>query len=1643
MRLALREVRMLKAVSHTNCVKLLDAFRSKSGKVYLIFEYVEGSAYKELTIHRQGLPPQNLKLLAFQLCLSLRYLHSEKMVHRDLKPANILIDDAGVVKLCDFGFARFTNCADPRDAERMSSYVVTRWYRAPEVLLSMEYGPAADIWAMGCTIAELAMGEPLMPGTSTVDQLWRIMRIFGGLPPAMAARCLDDERLAALRVPPRGRTLAQRLSRLGPRMVQFLEACLRLEPRSRPTADELLRMPYFFEIPSLVVATPLEEHVMRELASPGGPPKPLQPTAPVAAAPPAARLAAQQAAADTDMAEASPRQTQAQAQAQAQAQEAPVQAQAQVQAQEAQEAQEPSRFQLALHEQADRAAAAAAARSAASFSQQQAGVSVGALCGVEAEAESQHAEASAPGTPSTPAGADAAAGTNSSVKRGASEPCAVLCDDALTPRSAPAPPGLAASALSACVGGPEATSGPSPSPPGSTRGGLEPGCSPGRGPLAPTTPDAAPADSAPAHPPLGALHSRATSGGFDPAALTEAGCTTAHGSAGCGVSLGGGLLPATTTSGYGLGDALGLGLGEQSSAAAAAAGVAARQDLLQPHLAAAAASDDPGPGSLSLKLAGSRREAEAAHASTGGRAQGSMPGNQPSLQGWAGSHTADGHAVGVLALAAEAAGPRGGGAAPAPLGQSYAEMEAAVSLTPHPPLEARSSKRLGSGTVPSLGGSAPSSTVGGSGPGTGPGTGSTGSSTLRKVRALANTAEVARCRAEFLEAEQAAAAGAAASVAPQLPGAGYAAAAALAAGEPATLVLPQGPPPTQMTQLVLAQAGAGAPPAVPLAAFLSAGSRRGADVGGFFGASVPLPRIDAGGRRPGAGPGAGGGHSPLRAAEASSCALPLPLPLPAHPPPLPTAAAGSSQSCTARASPFSVRSAGSRGQLLLSADLTAAVAGASEGGPAGATGPAAALSSCASGPFFLATSNDLYVDLCEVGTPTGAPSLPPAAGTVLPHRRPPPLSRMPSNPLSSCGSQLSGAWSPCLLPHGASLSQLPLEPQYHSALGLGGYSSGGLSPAAANRSASGFASSVGGGRATSPAPTPPGAHSAVSMTAVTGGPHPLHAHHHHHHHHHRIVALKERRTASGTLGPLHLGPAHATASGGSSPGGAAHHPPLRHVSTAGGYGGIGSYGFTAVETAPVQVGQYARRATPSMPGSMPGSPGTGVGMYGSGGGAYASAGGAYGSAGGAYGSAGGVAAVGAVGSVSAHVGMSLGGLSLSGDATGCRLLPDGSLQGGGGGGRLGGHVLAGLTRRVGPAAGAGRGCWKGAAVATPSALAYLRLPVACEAGGMGQWVCTPAAWDPAERSNGPRDAASGGSAASLGSSAHTPLGSGPLTRLGSGGRHGLLLPAPISIPGASSSAHGSDPGADLPRSPRTNRLLAQSKSSRLAQAASAGGGVWAATPPGAGASTGGGGGLDVSPARVPSSPRIAGRLTLAHAASLNRCGSKPGTASPWAVPEDEEGEDEAAAAAAATAPANVLAGRGTCGGDSAESAHGRLISDGGAAPAGAASAAGSASASASGLPRPGSGRLSLHLPRLGGSSRAASSSDGGALPRTGSTSEAGSDGSKAAQSLLQRAKGKLKRIFTGSRVSGGSGERASVHGGERLSSGGGEPAGRA
>jgi cyclin-dependent kinase-like len=108
---------------------------------------------------------------------ALDFLHSNDIVHRDVKPENLLVNKTGLLKVCDFGFARSTL---PNQSALYTDYVSTRWYRSPELLVGdANYDKTVDIWAIGCIYAEMFNGMPLFPGDSDLHTLKLILDMFG------------------------------------------------------------------------------------------------------------------------------------------------------------------------------------------------------------------------------------------------------------------------------------------------------------------------------------------------------------------------------------------------------------------------------------------------------------------------------------------------------------------------------------------------------------------------------------------------------------------------------------------------------------------------------------------------------------------------------------------------------------------------------------------------------------------------------------------------------------------------------------------------------------------------------------------------------------------------------------------------------------------------------------------------------------------------------------------------------------------------------------------------------------------------------------------------------------------------------------------------------------------------------------------------------------------------------------------------------------------------------------------------------------------------------------------------------------------------------------------------------------------------
>ncbi|XP_953995.1 cyclin-dependent kinase CRK3 (CDK7) [Theileria annulata] len=187
----LRELKVMTELSHENLMGLVAVY-VKEGFINIVMD-IMASDLKKVVDAKVRLTEPNVKCIMSQILTGLSVLHASSFAHRDLSPANIFIDTFGVCKIADFGLARrtvnppiFRDCSDLEtmelnaSRERMTSKVVTLWYRAPELLMGAEcYHFACDLWSVGCIFGELLSGKPLFPGTNEIDQLGKIYNLLG------------------------------------------------------------------------------------------------------------------------------------------------------------------------------------------------------------------------------------------------------------------------------------------------------------------------------------------------------------------------------------------------------------------------------------------------------------------------------------------------------------------------------------------------------------------------------------------------------------------------------------------------------------------------------------------------------------------------------------------------------------------------------------------------------------------------------------------------------------------------------------------------------------------------------------------------------------------------------------------------------------------------------------------------------------------------------------------------------------------------------------------------------------------------------------------------------------------------------------------------------------------------------------------------------------------------------------------------------------------------------------------------------------------------------------------------------------------------------------------------------------------------
>lgn len=280
--LELREVVFLRTLpAHSHLVPALDIFLDPfSKKLHICMEYMEGNLYQLMKARdHKCLDNASVKSILFQIMQGLEHIHNHNFFHRDIKPENILVttsshqDSANsfrrysalvtppstppsyTVKIADFGLARETHSKLP-----YTTYVSTRWYRAPEVLLRAgEYSAPVDIWAVGAMAVEVATLKPLFPGGNEVDQVWRVCEIMGspgnwynksgvrvgGGDWREGTRLAGKLGFSFPKMAPHSMDTILQTPQWPPSLSHFVTWCLMWDPKNRPTSAQALAHDYF------------------------------------------------------------------------------------------------------------------------------------------------------------------------------------------------------------------------------------------------------------------------------------------------------------------------------------------------------------------------------------------------------------------------------------------------------------------------------------------------------------------------------------------------------------------------------------------------------------------------------------------------------------------------------------------------------------------------------------------------------------------------------------------------------------------------------------------------------------------------------------------------------------------------------------------------------------------------------------------------------------------------------------------------------------------------------------------------------------------------------------------------------------------------------------------------------------------------------------------------------------------------------------------------------------------------------------------------------------------------------------------------------------------------------------------------------
>ncbi|CAI7590005.1 unnamed protein product [Penicillium discolor] len=235
-----REVHLMNHLKHDNLINITDIFISPAEDLYLVMDCCMTDLHELIQSRSKPLDIKFIQFFTYQLLRGLKFIHSAGVIHRDLKPSNILIKENCDLKICDFGLAR-------EQDHQMTGYVSTRYYRAPEIMLTWQrYSYAVDIWSTGCILAEMLLGKVLLPGTDSVHHFKLITEMFGKPPKEIMEAVYSDITMtfvnSLLEAEPK--SLRATLGDVDSEAIDLLEKMLDIDPEKRTTAADALTHPH-------------------------------------------------------------------------------------------------------------------------------------------------------------------------------------------------------------------------------------------------------------------------------------------------------------------------------------------------------------------------------------------------------------------------------------------------------------------------------------------------------------------------------------------------------------------------------------------------------------------------------------------------------------------------------------------------------------------------------------------------------------------------------------------------------------------------------------------------------------------------------------------------------------------------------------------------------------------------------------------------------------------------------------------------------------------------------------------------------------------------------------------------------------------------------------------------------------------------------------------------------------------------------------------------------------------------------------------------------------------------------------------------------------------------------------------------------